>query len=97
LVEHEHTYSIINYPSHSLLASNAHVPLLLQQCSVPSCPPLILTNVHALGLKIFPGLNDLSLQLFVRIRDVVEREDSPTELEEEVCAKGNEGPEGKLL
>jgi hypothetical protein len=72
-------------------------PLCSNNAMSPSYYPLILTNIHALGLEIFPRLDDLSLQLLVCIWDVVEGKDSPAELEEEVCAEGNEGPEGKLL
>jgi len=32
----------------------------------------------------------------VRVRYVVEGEDSPAELEEKVCAEGDESPEGEL-
>lgn len=32
----------------------------------------------------------------MRLGYVVEGEDSPAELEEEVCAEGDESPEGKL-
>jgi hypothetical protein len=32
----------------------------------------------------------------MRVRDVVEGEDAEAETEEEVCAEGDEGPEGEL-
>jgi hypothetical protein len=66
--------------------------------AVPKPPSrLVFANIHALCLKVFPRLGYLLHELLVRVRYVVEGEDSPAELEEEVCAKGNEGPEGKLL
>jgi hypothetical protein len=36
------------------------------------------------------------LQLRVRVRNIVEREDAPAKLEEKVCAEGNETPERNL-
>jgi hypothetical protein len=39
----------------------------------------------------------MSLQLGVRIRDIVKGEDAPAKLEEKVCAEGNETPERNLV
>jgi hypothetical protein len=59
--------------------------------------PLVLANVDTPRLEIFPRLQNLSLQLRIRIRNVVEGEDSPAELEQKVCAEGNESPEWNLV
>jgi hypothetical protein len=70
---------------------------ILQTLCIPSNHHLILTNIHALGLQILPGLRYLALQLRIRIGNIVEREDTPAKLEEKVCAEGNKCPEGNLL
>ena len=57
---------------------------------------LVFTNIYALCLEVFPRLCYLLHQLRVRLGYVVEGEDSPAELEEEVCAEGDESPEGEL-
>jgi hypothetical protein len=57
---------------------------------------LILPNIHTLTNQILPRLQYLRLNLLVRLGDIVEREDAPAELEEQVCAEGNESPEGEL-
>jgi len=63
----------------------------------PNLPSrLIFADIHALCLKIFPRLRYLLHELLVRVGYVVEGEDSPAELEEKVCAEGDEGPEGQL-
>jgi hypothetical protein len=58
---------------------------------------LVLTNIHTPRLEIFPCFQNLSLQFRIRIRNVVESEDSPTEFEQEVCAEGNKSPEWNLV
>jgi hypothetical protein len=73
---------------------------MLQQCKIPFPivnMRLVLANIHASGLQILPRLSYLPLQLLVRIRNIVEGEDAPAELEQEVCAEGDEGPEWNLL
>lgn len=63
----------------------------------PSTSCLIIsTNINALGSELCPSLLDLCHQLRVCLRYVVEGEDAPAELEEEVCAEGNERPERDL-
>lgn len=42
------------------------------------------------------GLANLSHEFLVRVGHIVESEDTETEAEEEVCAKGDEDPEGEL-
>jgi hypothetical protein len=63
----------------------------------PSTTRLVLTNIHPLGLEILPRLHYLTLQLRIRIGDIVEREDAPAELEQKVCAKGDKCPERNLM
>lgn len=57
---------------------------------------LVLSNIHALALEVLPGLHYLTLQLLVRVGNIVEREDTVAELEQKVCAERDEGPEGDL-
>jgi hypothetical protein len=57
---------------------------------------LVLAHVHPLGLEVDSSLLNLLLDLLVRFWHVVEGEDAVAEFEEEVCAEGNEGPEGDL-
>ena len=56
------------------------------------------TSVDAdtLQLQLLPRLLDLYHQLSVRIWHVVECHDTVSEFEKEVCAEGDEGPEGEL-
>jgi hypothetical protein len=58
--------------------------------------PLVLADIHPLSLQILPRLLYLLLDFLVRLRYVVECEDAPAELKEEVCAEGNQAPEGNL-
>ena len=63
--------------------------------AAPNFPSrLVFANIHALCLKVFPLLRYLLHELLVRVGYVIEGEDSPAELEEKVCAEGDEGPEG---
>lgn len=55
-----------------------------------------LVNGDAKVAQVSLGLLDLSHELLVRLRHVVEGNDAPAETEEEEGAKGNEGPEGEL-
>ena len=57
---------------------------------------LVLADIDTLGPQLLSRLLDLGHQLGVRLGHVIERVHAPAELEEEVCAKGNEGPEGQL-
>jgi hypothetical protein len=97
LIEYAYTHLIIHYGV--FYSPRIHTPKSVD-CSTNAVPPqnhrLILTNIHTLGNQVPPGLQYLSLQLLVRIWNIVECEDSPTELEKEVCAEGDEGPEGDL-
>jgi hypothetical protein len=54
---------------------------------------LVLTNIHSPRLQILPRLQNLTLQFRIRIWYIVEREDAPAELEQEVRAEGDQGPE----
>tara|TARA_R110002003_G_scaffold290_4_gene18555 strand:+ start:2975 stop:3379 length:405 start_codon:yes stop_codon:yes gene_type:complete len=60
------------------------------------CLCLVLSNIHPFSLQVDPSLLYLRLQFFIRIRYIVEREYAPAEFEEEVCAEGDEYPEGDL-
>lgn len=55
-----------------------------------------LVDIDALGPQIRARNVDLLHQLGVGGRHVVEGEDAVAELEEEVGAEGDEGPEGEL-
>lgn len=57
---------------------------------------IIGTNVNALSPKLCSCLLDLSHQFRMRVRYVIEGEDSPAELEQKICAKRDEGPERDL-
>lgn len=65
------------------------------------CPPVPclrgLVDVDALGRQLVPSLLDFQHQLLVRLGYIVEGEDTQSQLEQKVCAEGNEGPERKLL
>jgi hypothetical protein len=58
---------------------------------------LILTNVHPPRLQILSRFQNLFLQLRICVRNIVECKHAPTELEEQVCAEGNQGPEWNLV
>lgn len=70
---------------------------MLLQCEQSLRSTLVLANINTLGLEVNPGLLYLRLQFIVCLGDVVEGEDSQAELEEEICAERNEGPEGDLV
>lgn len=55
-----------------------------------------LVDINAQRPQVDLGLVNLRHQLLMRSRNIVEREDAEAESEEEVCAEGNEDPEGEL-
>lgn len=57
---------------------------------------LVRTNVYTLSAQLGACFLDLCHQFLVCFGDVVEGEDTPAELEEEICAEGYEGPEREL-
>lgn len=57
---------------------------------------LVVANINALRFEVCPGNLNLLHKLCMRSRHIVEGEDSVAELEEEVCAEGDECPEWKL-
>jgi len=57
---------------------------------------LVFAHVHPLSLEVNSSLLYLLLDFPVRFWYIVEGEDAVAELEQEVCAKGDEGPEGYL-
>jgi hypothetical protein len=84
------------------------IAIVVATCSLPQMPLCILASIsscgflivcahiHALCPQFRTCLLYLSHQLLVRIWNVVEGKDSPAELEEEICAEGNKGPEREL-
>lgn len=58
---------------------------------------LISIHINPHPLQLHPRLINLRHQLLMCLRNIVECEHAIAELEEEVCAEGNEGPEGKLV
>jgi hypothetical protein len=81
------------------------IPIIYQLQYAPSpqrrpllliCLCLVLSNIHPLSFQVDPSLLYLRLQFFIRIGYIVEREYAPAEFEEEVCAEGDEYPEGDL-
>lgn len=56
----------------------------------------MLVHVHPLAPQVLSRHVNLLHQLCVRGGDIVECEDAVAELEEEVCAEGDEGPEWEL-
>lgn len=58
---------------------------------------LVLIHSDTLVPQIGASLVNFEHELLVRLRDVVEGEDAPAELKQEVCAKGNNGPEWELF
>jgi hypothetical protein len=79
----------------SPVRSNAMQVMCSRRCPSILCL-IISTNVDALGSELCPCLLDLCHQLRVCLRYVVEGEDAPAELEEKVCAEGNERPKRDL-
>lgn len=59
-------------------------------------PCQLCRNINPLLPQIHFRLINLLHQFLIRVGNIVECEDSEAEFEEEVCAKGDEGPEGKL-
>lgn len=55
-----------------------------------------LVNVDTLALEIRPRLRNLLHQALVLAGYIVEGEDTPTQLKQQVRAKGNEAPKGEL-
>jgi hypothetical protein len=55
-----------------------------------------LVNSNAELSELNLGLLNLRRELLVCVGDVVEGEDAEAETEEEICAEGDEGPEGEL-
>ena len=53
-------------------------------------------DIHPLRPQLPPRNLDLPQELLVRFRHIIESEDAPAELEEEVGAEGDESPEGEL-
>lgn len=66
---------------------------------LPVAPHISLLNLIHVNTKL-PQVDlchlNLRHQLLVRRGNIVEREDTPAETEEEQSAERNEGPEGKL-
>lgn len=54
-------------------------------------------HAHALLLEIRSRLVNLPHQFLVCFRNIVECENAESELEEEVCAEGDESPDGELV
>lgn len=57
---------------------------------------LVITNINALRSEVCSGNLNLLHKLRMRSRHIVEGEDSVAELEEKVCAEGDECPEWEL-
>jgi hypothetical protein len=57
---------------------------------------LHLINTDPLGLQIRSRNLNLAHQFLVSLRHIVEGKDTVSEFEKEVCAEGDEGPEGEL-
>lgn len=55
-----------------------------------------LININAFAAELFPRHLDLPHQFLVRLGYVIECEHAPTELEEEVRAERDQGPEWEL-
>ena len=55
-----------------------------------------LVHIDAQCAEVFLSQLNLAHQLLVRIRAVVESEDTPAETNEQVSTEGNESPEGEL-
>jgi len=63
--------------------------------AMPKAPiPHSLINTNPLCSKLRPCCFNLSHQFLVGLWNVIECEDAVSEFEEEVCAEGNEAPEG---
>jgi hypothetical protein len=73
----------------------------MQLCVCPRYQPFVWylvvgADVNTLCPKVRTRFFDLRHQFCVCLWHVVEGEDSPAELKEEVCAERDEGPEGNL-
>lgn len=72
-------------------------PLATQVIVLLITPCNLLVHIHAQRPQLLLCHLDLPHYLLVRVGAVVEGEDAPAEADEEVCAEGNEEPEGQLF
>ena len=54
-------------------------------------------HINPIPLQLFPRHINLHHQLLMRLRYIIEREDAPPQLEEEIGTQRHKGPERKLL
>jgi hypothetical protein len=74
-----------------------HYQLLAPKVQLsPSGSARNLVHIYPLALQVLSRHVNLLHQLCVRRGDIVEREDAVAELEEEICAEGDESPEWEL-
>ena len=71
------------------------IPFSFSRSSKPRASNLI--NVHTLSSQILPRQLNLLHELRMRLGHIVECEDAVSEIEEEECAEGDEGPEWQLF
>lgn len=89
---------LFKYPS--IISPTEALPQIPTNAQVIQFPAslthLVLADIDALCAEVLPCLCYLLHEFLVRLWYVVEGEDTPAELEEEVCAERDESPERKL-